>query len=46
MVAELLNSNINISEISDNLSKRESLAKFKTIPKIMNTLELFGEGQT
>jgi len=44
-VADLLNHNINISEISDNLLKRESLAKFKTIPKIMNTLELFSEGK-
>ena len=45
IAAELLDCNINISEISDNLSKRESLAKVKTIPKVMNTLELFSEGK-
>jgi len=45
IVADLLNSNINISKISDNLSQRESLAKIKTIPKVMNTLELFNEGK-
>lgn len=45
IVSDLLNSNINVSEISDNLSKRESLAKFKIISKVMNTLELFREGK-
>lgn len=45
IVSSLLDSNINISYISDNLLKRESLSKFRMIPKIMNTLELFDEGK-
>lgn len=45
IVSDLLHSNIDVSKISNNLSKRESLSKFKTIPKIMNTLELFSEGK-
>ena len=44
-VSDLLSSNIDVSEISNNLSKRESLAKFKIVPKIMNTLELLNEGK-
>ena len=45
MVSELLTSNINVSDITNNLLQRESLAKFKILPKIMNTLELFKEGK-
>ncbi len=45
VVSSLLDSNINVSKISNNLSKRESLSKFKMMPKIMNTLDLFSEGK-
>lgn len=45
IVSDLLKSNINVAEISDHLLQRESLAKFKIIPKVMNSLELFSEGK-
>jgi len=45
VVSDLLDSKIDVSLISDNLSKRESLSKFRIIPKIMNSLELFNEGK-
>ena len=45
IASHLVNEGINVSQISDKLLKRESLAKFRCIPKIMNTLELFCEGK-
>jgi len=45
VIAELLKSKIDLSYIADKLYKRESLSKFKMISKIMNTLELYCEGQ-
>jgi len=42
---QLAKSKINLSYISDNLLKRESLAKFRMMPKIMNSLELYKEGK-
>jgi len=44
-ISDLLKTNIDVSYISDKLYKRESLSKFKTISKIMNTLDLFAEGK-
>jgi len=45
VISDLLNSKINVSTIANNLLRRESLSKFRIIPKIMNTLELFKEGK-
>ncbi len=45
VVSDLLKTKINVAAICDNLTKRQSLAKFRTIPKIMNTLDLFAQGQ-
>jgi len=45
VITELLESKIDISQISNNLSQRESLSKFKAISKIMNTLDLHNEGR-
>jgi len=44
-ISDLLKTNIDVSYISEQLYKRESLSKFKTISKIMNTLDLFCEGK-
>jgi phosphoesterase RecJ-like protein len=35
----------NVADIANNLLRRESLSKFRIIPKIMNTLALFKEGK-
>jgi phosphoesterase RecJ-like protein len=45
VVTDLLNCKINISEIVNNLKNRESLATFKALSKIMDTLDLFCEGK-
>jgi len=45
VLTALAKSKINISDITNNLLKRESLAKFRMIPKIMNSLELYHEGK-
>lgn len=44
-ISDLVMCNINISSISDKLHKRDSLARFRVLPKIMDTLELFSEGK-
>jgi len=44
-VSDLLKKDINVSSLLDKLTQRESLSKFRIIPKIMNTLELFSEGK-
>ncbi len=45
VVSSLLESKIDVSYISEKLQKRESLAKFRMIPKIMQSLELYLEGR-
>jgi len=45
VIRDLLNSNIDVSYISNKLMMRESLSKFRILPKILNTLELFYEGK-
>jgi len=45
VIRDLLNSNIDISYIANKLLMRESLSKFRIVPKILNTLELFYEGK-
>jgi phosphoesterase RecJ-like protein len=45
VISDLLDSKINVSDIANNLLRRESLSKFRIIPKIMNTLALFKEGK-
>ena len=45
VICELMDAKIDVSYITDKLLRRESLAKFRIIPKVMNTLELFKEGK-
>ena len=45
VLSSLMSSKINISSISENLLRRDSLARFRLMPKIMNTLDLYYEGQ-
>ena len=45
IISSLTNCGISTSQISNKLVKRESLAKFRCLPKIMNTLELYSEGK-
>jgi phosphoesterase RecJ-like protein len=45
VITILTKSKINLSYISNQLLQRESLAKFRMIPKIMNTLDLHKEGK-
>lgn len=45
VISELLKCKIDVSFIAEKLYKRESLAKFKMMSKIMNTLDLFAEGK-
>lgn len=45
VVSVLMQSKIDISYISTQLLQRESLARFRIIPKLMNTLDLYAEGK-
>lgn len=45
VIRTLMQSKIDVSYISQQLLKRESLARFRMIPKIMNSLELYKEGK-
>ena len=45
VVSSLLDSKIDVSNIAQKLQKRDSLAKFRMIPKIMQSLELYSEGK-
>jgi len=45
VLGNLLELKIDISYISDQLLRRDSLARFKLIPKILNTLDLYDEGK-
>jgi len=44
VLSSLMESKIDVSYISKNLLKRDSLARFRLLPKIMNTLDLYCEG--
>ncbi|MEA3513079.1 MAG: bifunctional oligoribonuclease/PAP phosphatase NrnA [Campylobacterota bacterium] len=45
IVSKLLDIGIDVSYIADKLLRRDSLAKYRVIPKILNTLELINEGK-
>jgi len=45
ILGKLMDSKIQVSYISDKLLKRDSLARFRLRPKIMNTLELYSDGK-
>lgn len=45
VLEHLMQSKIDIAWISENLLRRNSLAQFRLLPKIMNTLELYAEGR-
>lgn len=45
IVSSLISSKIDVSYIATQLQKRESLARFRMIPKIMKSLELYSEGK-
>jgi phosphoesterase RecJ-like protein len=45
MVNELVQTGINPSDIANKLLRRESLAKFRIMPKILETLQLHFEGE-
>ena len=45
ILSKLMELKIDVSYISDQLLRRDSLARFKLIPKIMNTLDLYDEGK-
>ncbi len=45
VVSVLMKSKIDITYIATQLLQRESLARFRVIPKIMNTLDLYNEGK-
>jgi bifunctional oligoribonuclease and PAP phosphatase NrnA len=45
VVSVLMKSKIDISYIAMQLVQRESLARFRTISKIMNTVDLYAEGK-
>jgi len=44
-INRLLQTKIKPNEIADKLLRRDSLAKYRILPKILNTLELSGEGK-
>jgi len=44
IINKLLQTGINPSEIANNLLRRDSLAKYRILPKILNTLELHKQG--
>ena len=45
ILTNLMKSKIDISYISEQLLQRNSLAWFRLLPKIMNTLDLHAEGK-
>lgn len=45
VLGKLMESNLDVASISTNLLQRDSLARFRLLPKIMNTLDLFSEGK-
>ncbi|MGB5867734.1 MAG: bifunctional oligoribonuclease/PAP phosphatase NrnA [Arcobacteraceae bacterium] len=45
VITTLMKAKIDVSHISQKLLKRESLARFRMIPRIMNSLELHKEGK-
>jgi phosphoesterase RecJ-like protein len=45
VLGKLMESKIQVSYISDQLLKRDSLARFRLKPKIMNTLDLYFQGK-
>jgi phosphoesterase RecJ-like protein len=44
VVSALVETNIDIAKISEKYSMRDSLAKYRLLPKILETLELYYEG--
>jgi phosphoesterase RecJ-like protein len=44
-INDILEAKIDISHILDNLYRRDSLAKYRLLPKILDSLELFNEGK-
>jgi len=44
VLSSLMESKIDVSYISEHLLRRDSLARFRLLPKIMNTLDLYREG--
>ena len=44
-INKLLQTGIKPSKIADNLLRRDSLAKYRILPKILNTLDLSNEGK-
>lgn len=45
IVNELVQTGINISETADKLLRRDSLSRYRVMPKILNTLQLSSEGK-
>ena len=45
VVNELVKLGVNPSEVASNLTQRESLAKYRLLPKILNSLELHFQGE-
>jgi len=45
IVEKLLQTNISITKLANNLTRRDSLAKYRILPKILDTLELHFEGK-
>lgn len=45
IVEKLLQTDISLTKLSNNLTRRDSLAKYRILPKILNTLELHFEGK-
>lgn len=45
IVNKLVHTGINVSQTADNLLRRDSLSRFRIMPKILNTLQLSSEGK-
>lgn len=44
-IAKLVNTGIDVAIISNKLKRSDSLAKYRALPKILDTLELYNEGK-